>query len=50
MIEASTGEVIYERDADIKLPPASMTKIMTMLLTMEEIANGNLKYDDIYKL
>ncbi len=47
MIEASTGEVIYERDADIKLPPASMTKIMTMLLTVEAIDNDIMKWDDI---
>ena len=47
MIEASTGEVIYERDADIKLPPASMTKIMTMLLTVEAIDNDILRWDDV---
>lgn len=47
MLEASTGEVIYERDADIKLPPASMTKIMTMLLTVEAIENEIIKWDDI---
>ena len=47
MIEASTGEVIYERDADIKLPPASMTKIMTMLLTVEAIENDVIKWDDV---
>lgn len=47
MLEASTGEVIYERDADIKLPPASMTKIMTMLLTVEAIENDVIKWDDI---
>lgn len=47
MIEASTGEVIFERNADMKLPPASMTKIMTMLLTMEAIDNEIIKWNEI---
>lgn len=46
LIEASTGEVIYEKSPDIALPPASMTKVMTLLLTMEAIDEGRLKYDD----
>ena len=37
LIEASTGEVIYEKNADEKLVPASMTKMMSMLLIMEAI-------------
>ena len=40
MIEASTGKVIFEKDADLKLPPASMTKIMTMLLVFDAIKEG----------
>lgn len=47
MLEASTGDVIYERNADLKLPPASMTKIMTMLLTIEAIENDILKWDEM---
>lgn len=47
LIEASTGKVLYERDADIALAPASMTKIMTLLLTMEAIESGNIKLDDM---
>ncbi len=42
----SNGEVLFEKDADERLAPASMTKIMTMLLIMESIDNGNLCYDD----
>ena len=45
LIEASTGEVIYENNADEKLNPASMTKMMSMLLIMEAIENGSLKWD-----
>lgn len=46
MIEASTGEVIFEKDANKKLPPASMTKIMTMLLTVEAIEKDIIKWND----
>lgn len=46
LIEASTGEVIYELNADEKLNPASMTKIMSLILIMEKIDEGKLKLDD----
>ncbi len=46
LMEASTGQVLYEQNADEALPPASVTKIMTLLLVMEAIENGKLKYDD----
>lgn len=42
----SSGEVLFEKNADERLAPASMTKIMTMLLIMESIDNGNISYDD----
>lgn len=47
LIEAGTGEVLFEKDAHIKLPPASVTKIMTMLLTIEAIDSGKIKPDDM---
>lgn len=47
LIEASTGKTIYEKNAHEKLPMASMTKMMTLLLIMENIENGNLKWDEI---
>ena len=47
MIEASTGKVIYEKNADERLAMASMTKMMTLLLIMENIENGNLKWDEM---
>lgn len=47
MIEASTGEILFEKNSHEKLPPASMTKMMSMLLIMENIENGNLKYDEM---
>lgn len=47
LMEASTGKVLYEKDADVSLPPASVTKVMTLLLTMEAIDSGKLKYTDM---
>ncbi|AEI41274.1 D-alanyl-D-alanine carboxypeptidase family protein [Paenibacillus mucilaginosus] len=46
IIDADTGTVIFEKNKDAKLPPASITKIMTMLLTMEALDAGKLKMDD----
>lgn len=46
LVEASTGRVLYEKNSHEKLPPASITKIMTELLTLEAIENGTLKWDD----
>lgn len=47
MIETSTGEILYEKDADMKLAPASMTKMMSMLLIMESIEKGVIDWDDM---
>lgn len=47
VIERDTGEVLYEKNSNKALPPASMTKIMTMLLIMEAIDEGKLKYEDM---
>jgi len=46
LIDASSGKILYEKNIDEKLPMASMTKIMSMLLIMENIENGSLNYDD----
>lgn len=47
MIEASTGEVLFQKNADEKLAPASMTKMMSLLLIFEEIDKGNIKWDEM---
>lgn len=47
LIDANTGTVLYSLNKDTPLPPASVTKIMTLLLVFETIENGNLKYDDV---
>ena len=47
LMEASTGEIIYEQNPDEKLEPASVTKIMSLLLIFEAIDEGVLKMDDL---
>lgn len=46
LVDAATGQVLYAKNADLQLPPASMVKIMTMLLVMEEIDSGRAKLTD----
>ena len=46
LMEASTGTVIFEKDADTARPPASVTKVMTMLLIFDALANGSISLDD----
>lgn len=45
LIERSTGEVLYEWNADEPMPPASITKIMTLLLVMESLERGDFTLD-----
>lgn len=47
LLEPTTGEIIYQKNAHEKLPPASMTKIMSMLLIMESIENNIIAWDDM---
>lgn len=49
IMERDTGEVLYEKNSEESLPPASMTKIMTMLLIMEAIDKKQLKYEDMIR-
>lgn len=46
LMESSTGQVIYEKDADSKRPPASVTKVMTLLLIFDAIKTGKIKLED----
>ena len=46
LMDASTGKIIYEKNSHEKLPPASVTKVMTMLLIMEAIDSGKISFDD----
>ena len=47
LVEETSGKVLYERDADIQMPPASITKIMTLLLTMEAMERGEFNLDTV---
>ncbi|NRD80639.1 D-alanyl-D-alanine carboxypeptidase [Bacillus sp. BRMEA1] len=46
LIERDTGKILYEKNGNEELPPASMTKIMTMLLIMEAIDKGKLNWNE----
>lgn len=50
LMEASTGEIIYSRDIHTKYAPASMTKMMSILLFLEAIEKGNLSWDEKIKV
>ena len=47
LMEASTGKILYEQNPAEAMPPASVTKIMTLLLVMEAIEAGKLSMDDM---
>ena len=46
LVDNLSGKVLYEKNADEKLAPASMTKLASMLIVMEAIDNGSLKFED----
>ena len=46
LIEGNTGEILYEKEKDVELVPASITKIMTLTLIFEAIDNGKIKLTD----
>ena len=47
LMEVNTGKILYEQNADEKLPPASITKIMSLLLVMEAIDGGKMSLEDV---
>lgn len=47
LMEVNTGKILYEMNADEKLPPASITKIMSLLLVMEAIDSGKMSVEDV---
>ncbi|MCW3489354.1 D-alanyl-D-alanine carboxypeptidase family protein [Dethiobacter alkaliphilus] len=46
LMEASSGQFLYEKNADTPLPPASTTKIMTLLLAFEALESGDIDWED----
>ena len=47
LMEESTGNILYESNPDERLPIASVTKVMTMLLIMEAVDSGKISLDDM---
>ncbi|MBH0230233.1 serine hydrolase [Halobacillus yeomjeoni] len=45
LVDAETGKVLFEKEADLTLPPASMTKMMTEYLVLEAIDEGKISWD-----
>ena len=45
LMEVNTGQILYEANADEKLPPASITKVMPLLLVMEAIDRKDITLD-----
>lgn len=50
MVEGSTGAVLFEHDADVSMPPSSMSKLMTIYLTFERLRDGNILFDDKFEV
>src|SRR5215831_14560687 len=46
LIDADSGTVLFEKNADKPNPPASMSKMMTVEVVLHQIAEGKLKYED----
>ena len=47
LLEQETGAVLYEKNADARMAPASVTKVMTLLLILEDLESGKLREDEI---
>jgi len=50
LIDARTGRVLYEKDADTAIPPASMSKLMTMIMVFEALKANKLTLDQTFKI
>ena len=46
LMEASTGKVIYEKEKDVRVSPASITKIMTLILIFDAVEQGKITMDE----
>ena len=46
LMEAATGTILYEKESHTRLAPASVTKVMTLLLVMEALESGRISWDD----
>lgn len=48
VLDTETGRFVYEKDADTPRSPASLTKLMTLLLVLDDLSEGNLHWEDTY--
>ncbi|HEX9702143.1 MAG TPA: D-alanyl-D-alanine carboxypeptidase family protein [Rhodospirillales bacterium] len=48
LVELTTGAVLFEKDADVPMPPASMSKMMTAYMVFERLKNGGLSLEDTF--
>jgi serine-type D-Ala-D-Ala carboxypeptidase (penicillin-binding protein 5/6) len=48
LIDLQSGRELYAKNADVRLPPASMSKLMTVLMVFERLADGSLSLDDTF--
>ena len=50
MVDAKSGDILYQKNADAARYPASLTKLMTLYITFNALENGNLSMDDKLKV
>lgn len=50
IIDATTGRVLFEKNADKRMPPASMSKLMTIYMVMNQLRDGNLSLEDTFRV
>jgi D-alanyl-D-alanine carboxypeptidase (penicillin-binding protein 5/6) len=50
LVDHDTGQVLYAKNPDVSLPPASMSKLMTVLMLFERLKDGRLHLDDEFSV
>jgi len=50
LIEASTGDILFEKNADVQMTPSSMSKLMTVYIAFEQLKNGSLSLEDTFTI